>query len=55
MCVWAYQLQVYLDLLERKYGPDIAKLVESHLLILMNKGSEHLGANMQRWLDVGKI
>jgi len=50
--VWAYQLQVYLDLLEKKFGPDIAKIVESHLLILMNKGDGSLGTSMRRWFDV---
>ncbi len=47
VCVWVYQLSVYFDCLERKFGSDVAALVKSHLLTLM--GDKF--ANAQLYFD----
>lgn len=49
ICVWAYQLSIFLDCVERKFGLDVAELVKSHLLTLMNKNDPD--GMMQRYLD----
>ncbi len=38
LCVHVYQLSIFLDFLERKFGSDVTEIVKSHLVTLMPKG-----------------
>lgn len=47
--VWAYQLTIFLDCIERKFGSDTAHIVKSHLLTLANKWDRK--QEMSRFFD----
>ena len=38
LCVVFYQLSIFLDFLERKFGSDLSDVVRSHIIALMSKG-----------------
>lgn len=48
--VWAYQLMIFVDCIERKFGSDTAQIVKSHLLTLAERVDKR--QVMKRYFDV---
>jgi hypothetical protein len=48
-----YQLSIFLDFLERKFGSDVAGIVKSHIIALMNKGK--VGAIIHRFFSAVEV